>query len=183
MEQELNTANLTDNFGPILEAICKEKGITLKRLSEIVGIPLNTISKYKNDSRSPSVRLLVKLVNELNVNPLFLFSVTKDILLKSNSAEEKAKELENENKRLKIDMELLEGDLESMAVDIIGLEVQIEDYQKQCNNFQNQIDNFQKQIDDSKKQRGIYKEQRDKIKKKLDESEKLNDKYLKKLMF
>jgi len=62
-------------YGTELKRVLKEKGITIKGLSEMTQIPLNTLySITKRDSERVDIRTLRKITDALNVSELDLLS-------------------------------------------------------------------------------------------------------------
>lgn len=56
-----------------LKALCKERGLTLTELGEILGVSRPTISGFATGKIKPSFDSLEKLCDALNVSPSELF--------------------------------------------------------------------------------------------------------------
>lgn len=59
-----------------------ELGLNQKEFAEKLNVTQSTISKYEKNERTPDYSFLENLVNEFNVNPMYLFDKSEDIFLK-----------------------------------------------------------------------------------------------------
>jgi transcriptional regulator with XRE-family HTH domain len=61
-------AEKSKEFGVRLEELMKKKGLTQKKLADLVGIKQPTISSYINDGRIPEAPILHKLAKEFGIS-------------------------------------------------------------------------------------------------------------------
>lgn len=91
-------------FGKRLKEILKNKGITIKELSEMTGISINTLySITKRDTLMPDIEIINKIVNALQIEKteLLTYEVVSSnirVLL------EKEKEIEDSNRAILYEM-------------------------------------------------------------------------------
>ncbi len=86
-------------------------GMTQNQLSESLGIAQTTIARYEKDKVKPTSTVILKYINKLNANPLYLFNdielifldeqnnINKEYLIKEKI--KKMKEIELEIEELK----------------------------------------------------------------------------------
>ena len=55
--------------------------MTQKQFSEFLGIAQNAIARYENDKVKPTSTVILKYINKLNANPLYLFNGIEPIFL------------------------------------------------------------------------------------------------------
>lgn len=56
-------------------------GMTQNQLSESLGIAQTTIARYEKDKVKPTSTVILKYINKLNANPLYLFNGIEPIFL------------------------------------------------------------------------------------------------------
>jgi len=65
------------DFGKRLAKVRKERGYTQEKLAEALGVHWNTIAKIESGMRKPSIELLVKIAELLNISIDYLFGNEK----------------------------------------------------------------------------------------------------------
>lgn len=73
-------------IGKILKTMRKIKGLTQEELSNITGIPQNTIAQYENERFEPSYKTVDIIANKCDFKIQF---VNKDITLNSDNIDRK----------------------------------------------------------------------------------------------
>ncbi len=63
-----------------IRTLRKERKLTQKQLSDLSGIPVNSIGKYERDERKPSYNNTAKLAKAFEISPMELTDLTGDEL-------------------------------------------------------------------------------------------------------
>lgn len=79
-------------FGQTLRSIRKAKGITVKMLKEKVGVSIQAISQYERDVRSPSLEIVKKIADALDVPIESLILSDEEISKQSDEILKRAEE-------------------------------------------------------------------------------------------
>ena len=69
----MQNANNTDYFGFVVKAARKKKDLTQSRLAEKLSISTRYLKAIENSGRKPSYGLLVRIVNELDIQTDAIF--------------------------------------------------------------------------------------------------------------
>ncbi|WP_373482590.1 helix-turn-helix domain-containing protein [Acetobacterium sp.] len=68
--------NVTKIFSKRLKNLISESGKSIKQLSEILGIPSGSLSKYQNDGAEPGINNLYKMCDHFNVSADFMLGLS-----------------------------------------------------------------------------------------------------------
>lgn len=71
-------------IGSVIKKLRMEKGLTQKKMAELLDIPYSTYSNYENNNRTPDVDTLMHIAELLNVEVWDLFGVDENIARISN---------------------------------------------------------------------------------------------------
>ena len=76
-------------FGERLRDLCHEKHMTQKQLADKLDLVKGTISAYEQGKKYPSIEVLIKLCNILQVSADYLLGLSDDMqLMRSNLTDE-----------------------------------------------------------------------------------------------
>lgn len=83
-------------FGQKIKAVCEQKGISLKKFSELADIPYSTIKKYSMGKYAPGWDQISKMANapELTEFKQFLLSDSEETINEPQLSEREAEVLE-----------------------------------------------------------------------------------------
>lgn len=74
-------------YWKLLKKMRKDRGLTLKQLSTLTGIPTSTLSDYENNKIDPPVSKYIIILNALRVNPLIFLCIQEEYLKISHYSE------------------------------------------------------------------------------------------------
>jgi transcriptional regulator with XRE-family HTH domain len=84
-------------------------GMTQNQLSESLGIAQTTIARYEKDKVKPTSTVILKYINKLNANPLYLFNGIEPIFLDEQNNINKEYLIKEKIKKMKeIELEIEE---------------------------------------------------------------------------
>ena len=58
-------------FPERLKTLRDDKGFTQQQLAEVLNITISSVSRYENGSRQPSIEVLIRMADVLNVSIFF----------------------------------------------------------------------------------------------------------------
>lgn len=97
------------NLGKRIKNIREEKNLTQQQIAEALGISVHTISKYEQGQREPSLDVMGKIADILEVE-LFELMVDKDEVLKKWNVQLDTDKLSKETQLLKLLQQLYPND-------------------------------------------------------------------------
>lgn len=105
-------------LGKRIKKIREEKGFTQQQLADELGISIHTVSKYEQGQREPSMEIMNKIANILEVE-LFEFIVDKEDVLKKWNVELNNDRLSKELKLIELLKDLYPNDF-SFIIDLFN---------------------------------------------------------------
>ena len=97
------------NLGKRIKGIREEKNLTQQQIAEALGVSVHTISKYEQGQREPSLEVMSKIADILEVE-LFELMVDKDEVLKKWNVQLDNDQLSKETQLLELLQQLYPND-------------------------------------------------------------------------
>ena len=92
-----------------LKEFREKLNMTQKQFSEFLGIAQTTIARYEKDKVKPTSTVILKYINKLNANPLYLFNGIEPIFLDEQNNINKEYLIKEKIKKMKeIELEIEE---------------------------------------------------------------------------